>query len=381
MARNHQDIDRIVQSCLQAMRVDGESLDSVIARYPDLEASIRPPLEAALWLDRVKYSLDPTPEFVSGARQRLLAQIQRGNVTAAPSKQFSLRDFFADLARPQLALQFAFALLLFVFLVVGAGSIALASRNALPGDSLYNVKLIQEQVRLALAFTEIEDARLHAQFAQERLVEIQTLVLQERFEYLDQAVAGYEREVARAIELTRELAIEDASQAVALASQMDEMLSNQEMVLSTLSEQVPSQEQASIIVALDRAEAGLFELADIRDRLIGTGVPTATPTPTSTRTPTSEPPTLTPSPLATDLPVPAFGLTPTGTFEPALIQTSSPNATAVPTQVSEPVQPSAEAPKVTPEPTKEKAKPKPTNTHRPTARPTNPNRPTQNPDK
>ena len=108
MARNHQDIDRIVQSCLQAMRVDGESLDSVIARYPDLEASIRPPLEAALWLDRVKYSLDPTPEFVSGARQRLLAQIQRGNVTAAPSKQFSLRDFFADLGRPQLALQFAF---------------------------------------------------------------------------------------------------------------------------------------------------------------------------------------------------------------------------------------------------------------------------------
>lgn len=384
MASNHQDIDRIVQFCLQAMENDGESLDSVIARYPDLEASIRPPLEAALWLERVKYSLDPTPEFVSDARKRLMAQIQHGNVITAPSKQFSLRDFFANLGRPQFALQFAMALLFLVFLVVGTGSLALASRNALPGDYLYNAKLVQEQVRLALSFTEIGDARLHAQFAQERLVEIQRLVLDARFEYLDQAVAGYEREVARTIELTRQVANADGSQAVTLISQMDEMLSNQEMVLSTLSEQVPSQEESSIIMALDRTEKGLFELAVIRNQLIGTEAPTTTPTPIPTGTPTLiQTRTPAPSLSITGLPAEIIALTPTGTFEPAIAQTASATPNTAQTEDSGSTEPPDETsantpapPQVSPKPPNtHKPSPRPTNTHRPTSKPPNPNKP------
>lgn len=375
MAKNYHDIDRIIQSCLKAIENDGESLDSVIARYPDVEESIRPPLEAALWLKRVKHNLDPTPEFVSASRNRLVAQIQHGNVSAPPSKGFSLLEYLANLGRPQFAVQFAIALLLLVFFVVGTGSVVFAARNTIPGDNLYNVKLLQEQVRLAISFTDIGDARLHALFAQERLVEIQRLVLAERFEYLDQTVARYEHEIARTIELTRQVAAQDGAQALALASQMDETLSNQEMVLSTLSDQVPAQVEHDILMALDRTEEGLLELSLIRKELIGTEAPTATPTPTAT----IEPPTPTPSPSATDVLVPDVGLTPSGTIAPAVFETSSPLASPAPTQVSRPVQPATETPTKTPKPTEEKVKPKPTNTHRPTSRPTNPNRPTQKP--
>ncbi len=377
MARNYRDIDRIIQSCLEAIENGGESIDSAISRYPDLEESLRPPLEAALWLHRVKSNLDPRPKFVSSSRQRLVAQIQRDTVVKAPTQGFTLRDIFASLGRRELALQFALAVLILIFLVVGTGSVALAARNAIPGDNLYAVKITQERVRLALSFTRVGDARLHAEFALDRIIEIQRLVLEERFEFLDEAFARFEREVAQAIELTQEVAEQENPEAVVLAVQMGEILSSQKLVLTTLSGQAPQEIEDDIAHALDLTEEGLLAVEVIKDTLTGIERPTLTPAPT--RTPTVfKTRTPTPSPSPTEVPESILGLTPTGTYQPAIEQTSSPGSAPEPTQVSRPTKPPTATPTNTPKPTK--VKPKPTNTHRPTARPTNPNRPDKDKD-
>ena len=376
MARDYQEIDRVVQSCLEAVESGGESIDSVIARYPDLEETIRPPLEAAIWLQARKSYFDPRPEFVSESRQRLIAQIQRGSEVQVQTRGSSLRDFFAVFARRERVLQFALALLLVIFLVVGTGSVALAARGALPGQSLYSVKLAQERLRLALSFTQAGDARLHAEFAQERLVEVQELVLERRYELLDETLARYEQEVAQAVFLTREVAEDDASQALALADQMDEILTRHVVLLSVLSERVPQGTEAEISHALELAEQGILTVDVIKNQLIEPGTPTTTPTPstptsTSTRMPTQ-------TPLPTQASGSNAGQSPTATFEPAIVQTLLPGSTPAPTQVLQPNIPPTPTPTNTPKPTK--VKPKPTNPNRPTARPTNPNRPTQKPD-
>jgi hypothetical protein len=376
MARDYQEIDRVVQSCLEAVESGGESIDSVIARYPDLEETIRPPLEAAIWLQARKSYFDPRPEFVSESRQRLIAQIQRGSEVQVQTRGSSLRDFFAVFARRERVLQFALALLLVIFLVVGTGSVALAARGALPGQSLYSVKLAQERLRLALSFTQAGDARLHAEFAQERLVEVQELVLERRYELLDETLARYEQEVAQAVFLTREVAEDDASQALALADQMDENLTRQVVLLSLLSERVPQETEAEISHALELAEQGILTVEVIKNQLIEPGTPTTTPTPTTPISTSTRMPTQTP--LPTQASGSNAGESPTATFEPAIVQTLLPGSTPAPTQVLQPNIPPTPTPTNTPKPTN--LKPKPTNPNRPTARPTNPNRPTQKPD-
>ena len=365
MTRNYQDLDRIIQTCLQSLE-SGESLDAVLARYPELEDSIRPPLEAAMWLGQIKRNLDPSPAYIAASRTRLVSQIQRGDLRAKPAQGVSFRDFILGLGKRQVAFQFAVALLLLVVLVVGAASVSLVAHNAIPGDSLYHVKLAQESIRLAFSFSAAGDARLHAEFAQERLVEIQRLVLEGRPELLYQTVARYDLQIAQLVASTRVAAERGGSQAINLVEDIEEVLAGQQLVLLSLEEQVPVQSQHDITQALATTSQGLASVEAIRSLLPAT----VTPTPTLTRTPL-------PSKTTTPVFNPIFDTTSTGTNQPVMVGTSSAGSTSAPTQLSRPDNPPTPTLTKTPKPTKQK--PKPTNPHRPTKRPPNPNKPVKEP--
>jgi hypothetical protein len=365
MARNYQDLDRVIQSCLQSLE-DGESLDVVLSRYPGLEDSILPPLEAAMWLGGIKTDLDPSTGYVAASRKRLVSQIRRGDLRVKPAQGFSIKDFIMGLGKQQVAFQFALALLLLVFLVVGTASVSLAARNTIPGDRLYPVKLAKERVRLAFSFTASGDARLHAEFAQERLVEIQRLVLENQLEYLDQTVARYDHQVAQLVASTRVAAERGGSQTMDLVENMEEVLTGQQLILSSLEQRVPVQSQQGIAQALATTRQALTSVETIRSLLPAAGTPT--PTPTRTLLPSN-----TPTPIFN----PIFDPTSTRTNQPVIVGTSSLGSTPAPTQLSRPENPPTPTPSKTPKPTKQK--PKPTNPHRPTKRPPNPNKPVKEP--
>jgi hypothetical protein len=44
------DFDEILQSCLELIRDNRETVESVVARYPDLADDLRPILQASLWI-------------------------------------------------------------------------------------------------------------------------------------------------------------------------------------------------------------------------------------------------------------------------------------------------------------------------------------------
>ena len=91
MTRRLDEFEQILDICLEQIQSGQKSLDSALAQYPGIAAELRPRLEAALWLDGRKSSLDPRPGFVAASRNRLLSQIKSEIITTISIIMFHQR--------------------------------------------------------------------------------------------------------------------------------------------------------------------------------------------------------------------------------------------------------------------------------------------------
>ena len=93
-----------------------------------------------------------------------------------------------------------FSILVFVF----AASIVSASQNALPGESLYGIKLNLENSRLSVVSDRTNELSLHLEFAQNRYDEISYLAANHKLSgvSLDRSVNNFESHLQAAGELT-----------------------------------------------------------------------------------------------------------------------------------------------------------------------------------
>lgn len=73
-----------------------------------------------------------------------------------------------------------------------AGGTAYASQSSVPGDTLYPVKLVTEQMRMALPGDDAAKAERALDFAETRIQEIQVLANSERMEHVDLAAGKYD---------------------------------------------------------------------------------------------------------------------------------------------------------------------------------------------
>ncbi|MEJ2353794.1 MAG: hypothetical protein P8Y03_28785, partial [Anaerolineales bacterium] len=285
MARQHQDIDRILQSCLDAIQGDGETIDSVLTRYPDLEESLRPQLEAYLWLWSVKGELDPRPDYVTASRGRLMAQIKGAELDKKTSPMISFESISGKIFTRRSALQFAFALLLLLVFIVGTSGVALASRNS--------------------------------------------------FQYLGETFARYEQEVSQSVDSLRLAAKNNLSGAGTLAAELAQVLSRQTHVLSALSENVPPANQDQVENALAVTIISAQTVDDIKNEISAPDAPRLSITPTPTIRFSNTP---SPSSSATDTQTSneGGGEIPAGTLEPAILPTFSTSATPAPTKALKP---------------------------------------------
>lgn len=67
---------------------------------------------------------------------------------------------------------------IFVICLLGFGAIAAASQNSLPGDALYPVKILAENVQSSLAFTPEAKIKIHTGFTAKRVAEVKTILEQ-----------------------------------------------------------------------------------------------------------------------------------------------------------------------------------------------------------
>lgn len=344
MAKNHKDTNEILQSCLEAVQSGEETVSSVLARYPDLEQELRPQLEAAYWLIQNKEAFNPRPEFISASRRRLLREISHGSVVAEPAPQVSFWDAILNLGRARVALQLALALLLVVFFLFGSSRVVLAARYTIPGDRLYPVKIAGERGQLLVTFSDAGDARLYTRFAQRRLLEIQELVLENRFEYVKDTVGAYDRNVDNAVESLRRVAAKNSETALQIAGQLEGVLKGQNAVLDILAKSVPSEIKAQITRAMQVSDDGVKAVQEISATAIAAITATPTPTQTFTFTPTAtsgllaalETGTLTATPTGTTTVTPLASGTPAGSNTPVPTQGASISSTSTPTKTQIP---------------------------------------------
>ena len=70
------DINDILQICLETIQNGEATLDTILERYPELADELQPQLEAAVWLHQRAESFGPRPGFVRASRSRLVNRIQ-----------------------------------------------------------------------------------------------------------------------------------------------------------------------------------------------------------------------------------------------------------------------------------------------------------------
>ena len=149
MASRREELEQIFETCLEQIQSGHETIESALARYPEAAEALRPHLEAALWLEERKGSLDPRPGFVSASRSRLVSQLKQEMAAQAVMETASQVSWWARLGAPifprrSTVLQLALSLLLLACVVLGGAGATLAARDALPGDPTYPVKIFLE---------------------------------------------------------------------------------------------------------------------------------------------------------------------------------------------------------------------------------------------
>jgi hypothetical protein len=154
----------ILNRALAAL-AQGQSVESILAAYPDAAAELGPLVEAA----RAAASLrthDVPSEAVRRSRRRFLTH----GPELLPPQPWWRR---AAVAAPRRA---ATSLAILVVAVLGAGGITSAAAQALPGDVLYPVKLAAEDLALLLSADNHRRLELETVYADRRVEEVVRLL-------------------------------------------------------------------------------------------------------------------------------------------------------------------------------------------------------------
>jgi Domain of unknown function (DUF5667) len=188
------DFELILEECLAQLRA-GETLEECLSAHPSYAKKLRPLLETAKHIREIPVP-HARPEAVSAGRERLLAGLNPDNVKNPSVSNAQLSRYTKQgrgplpISRlgnmhPRLGFALRMVVLLIFALAATSGITINASARSLPGDKLYRIKRSWEDVRLSLTPSEQRRQRLQAQFAEERLFEIEELIQQHRTETVE----------------------------------------------------------------------------------------------------------------------------------------------------------------------------------------------------
>lgn len=157
----------VLELCLQELE-NGAEIETILARYPELSAELRPLLAASVEARKLAVPA-PSDEVVRRNRAKLLqhAAQAREQLQTTQKKSFAFQRSWAT----------AF-LGLSMLLLFSAWNVVSASAQSIPGDGLYPVKRWWEQVRLTSTFNSTQRDRLASAIEAERLAEIEQLFAQ-----------------------------------------------------------------------------------------------------------------------------------------------------------------------------------------------------------
>lgn len=380
-SRNQDEVGQILDTCLELITSGSRTVDSVIEQYPEYADVLRPPLEAAQWLRSRSEVFNPRPGFVRLSRRRLVGRFKSNNTDSSASAIDSIRRIPAFIQSHRVAVQYSALLTITaVLLFVGYQSTSFLVQRSIPGDPLYKTKLAQENIRLSLSSNQEQDVRLHIEFAQRRVVEMQELILAERHSLLDETLENFEFQISEAARGIVAISETDRAKAAAMSALFDQTLTMPMNNLVGIVDASTERVSTDFVQTLNVLAAEVFDLPPFTPYVVVTTVtPTADFTSTFTPSPSEDvffspgvlaSPTAT-APVAGDvLPFPSTqpSETPYTKILPTNTPTSPPAIKAKPTDTPTPTPsptPDDDPSKKPRKPKKPKPTPRPTNTHQP----------------
>jgi hypothetical protein len=152
--------EEALNECVELLRA-GKPVDAVLDAHPEYAPELAPLVDLASALRAQRAVPARAPEVATARRERFMtAARQSGSAVAAvpktPTLADSLTEWWSEFVRGftgQGKPAYALAAVLLVILLLGfsATQAVTASASAMPGNPLYQVKLITEQVQLLLA--------------------------------------------------------------------------------------------------------------------------------------------------------------------------------------------------------------------------------------
>lgn len=231
-----QDLTDILAECLDAIEKGERTVAECLSLYPEHREELGA-LLSTLATVKAGASYAPRPNFRLSSQARLMRRLP------ARTAHKSRPSIFKRL------LPVGLTLTLLITSLLGAGTVY-ASSSALPGDTLYPVKLSVEDARLYLA-EDTEDLALASTFAQTRLEEIQALIAANRQAAdLDLAVELFASRLLTASKALEAVAISDPDLASQLGVAYESELGAHNAQLTRLLESAPANARAALEHAL-----------------------------------------------------------------------------------------------------------------------------------
>ncbi|MEX2458347.1 MAG: DUF5667 domain-containing protein, partial [Actinomycetota bacterium] len=280
-------------------RVDDELLDQALQEPTAAQAELEGLLRMSRALSEA-FEAEPTEHAVAGGRNRALAAFEVAGQVAVIGRGRSPRLVTPYPWLPQVRLR----MLATAAIVIGIlGTLIAGGHGALPGDSLYGMKLGVEQVRLAAAIDPFDKAGVHLDIADARIREVLHAKEAGRTDAMRESLRRYTDAIV-AVELElRSGDLSDAQASQVLGDAADTLALQQE-VLEQIQPETPAAAEPELKAALDTLES--IDLPPPPDE-----EPADEPTPGPSVTPTEPSPSPTPSETSTEQPSPTVSETPT----------------------------------------------------------------------
>ena len=174
--------EAILDESISALQA-GVSLEEILAEVPEYASELRPMLYAAMLL------ADPNPALVPEERKRALKEEYLAQIATLPPRHPSFSDKITaaiHIAKKRVTRKavlsdfFTISVTVVLTLIMAVAILAYTAQDSLPGDLLYGVKQATEQTRLFFTFDQNQHTLLRERFNQQRLDEIDQLILLNR---------------------------------------------------------------------------------------------------------------------------------------------------------------------------------------------------------
>ncbi len=218
------------------------------------------------------------------------AVVARARSIFTPKRSTALVPFWqkwsisAPTAR-RLANAFLLVLLILsnILVYIGVGRTVEAAHATIPGDSLYPIKLVIEDVQLVTIWDTAGKLIRHLAYAGYRLDETGALIALDRLAEVPSTLAAFEKQVGLVTTTFKALARENFKRAQELTPQIEASLAERATQLETLRQQATASLQPVFASALQVTNASRANVSNLVTPPSPTAPPTGLPLPTNTR--------------------------------------------------------------------------------------------------